>query len=210
MPYFKKINTLFIHIPKTGGTSVENYFYKKFNIEKTFETLFSTSNQKINGHSLQHCTYQELIQNNKYFSLDLKSEFLKIISVVRNPYNRIVSDLFFLNLITPQMNTDEIFKKIKFFLNSSELNFDAHKREQYKYLIDEYQQIPKKITVLKTETLTNEMQSIGYIDFDYKHNVTHMEDFNYMDFLNNDSLNLINKYYEKDFIYFNYEIVTKK
>lgn len=34
MPYFNNndINILFIHIPKTGGTSLENYFSSKFNI----------------------------------------------------------------------------------------------------------------------------------------------------------------------------------
>lgn len=35
MPYFKNdtINILFIHIPKTGGTSLEEYFSSKFNIK---------------------------------------------------------------------------------------------------------------------------------------------------------------------------------
>ena len=38
MPYFKKINLLFIHIPKTGGTSIENYFYKKYDIERNVQS----------------------------------------------------------------------------------------------------------------------------------------------------------------------------
>ena len=34
MPYFhnKDVNLLFIHIPKTGGSSLETYFSKKFNM----------------------------------------------------------------------------------------------------------------------------------------------------------------------------------
>ena len=41
MPYFKNdnINILFIHIPKTGGSSLENYFSSKFGIELNKKSL---------------------------------------------------------------------------------------------------------------------------------------------------------------------------
>lgn len=42
MPYFKNnnVNILFIHIPKTGGSSVENYFSSKFNIPLNNTSLY--------------------------------------------------------------------------------------------------------------------------------------------------------------------------
>ena len=44
MPYFhnKDVNLLFIHIPKTGGSSLETYFSKKFNMHLNDSTLFNT------------------------------------------------------------------------------------------------------------------------------------------------------------------------
>jgi hypothetical protein len=36
MPYYKEIHTLFIHIPKTGGTSLEEYLRTKYT-----ESIFS-------------------------------------------------------------------------------------------------------------------------------------------------------------------------
>jgi len=120
MPYFKKINTLFIHIPKTGGTSVENYFYSKYNIKRTFSTLFSTLQFTINNHSFQHSTYLELFNNKEYLEIDFDN--IKIFTIVRRPYDRIISDLFFFNLIHCEMTQGQIFNQIKFFIESNKFD----------------------------------------------------------------------------------------
>jgi hypothetical protein len=79
MPYFKNCNTLFIHIPKTGGTSLEEYLVNKCNngiFAEDSEILFSnngnTSYKNIVNfdHTLQHLTYLEIKSINKYLQID--------------------------------------------------------------------------------------------------------------------------------------------
>ena len=103
MPYFKNddINVLLVHIPKTGGTSLESYFYSKFKIPKNNNSLFShiktkrLLDAKMNINStLQHITYNQMVKYSKIFNIDFDN--IKIISIVRNPYERLVSDLFYL------------------------------------------------------------------------------------------------------------------
>jgi hypothetical protein len=91
MPYFKnnKINLLFIHIPKTGGSSLEKYFSVKFNIPLNKKSLMSTEDirdyidkPEINS-SLQHMTYETIIKYNHFFKINFDN--IEILTIVRNP-----------------------------------------------------------------------------------------------------------------------------
>ena len=46
MPYFKENKLLLIHIPKTGGTSIEKYFSQKYNIKLGPENLYFSYYEK--------------------------------------------------------------------------------------------------------------------------------------------------------------------
>ena len=39
MPYYKDANLLFIHIPKTGGTSLRRFIPKLLNLDRCYEDL---------------------------------------------------------------------------------------------------------------------------------------------------------------------------
>jgi len=205
MPYFREIKTLLIHIPKTGGSSIEVYFCNKFNVKLNYINFYSNMNLLYNNHSLQHCTYKELY-NDKQF--DINFDDIKIITVVRNPYERIISDLFFYKLIRLDMSQNEIYEQIRLFIESDDIKYDNHKLPQYLYLINNDDIIEKNIIIMNTETLTTDMINNKYYDFDMNINVTHRNKIDYISLLNNNSIYIINNYYIKDFMYFNYKKIS--
>ena len=206
MPYYKDINILFIHIPKTGGTSIELFLKKK-----SKQTMYSYGIPpqhpylNITNHSLQHQFYSTLKKHHKQFNIDFSPE-LKIITVVRNPYNRLISDLLFHKYINRRSTPSDVYKILpRYFKN----NRDNHASEQYKYLIDKNNKIPKNIIIMKTETLKQDMINNGFNNFSEHVNHrpnTHTPSLNYSDFLNNDTINWVNTTYAKDFSFFNYKM----
>jgi hypothetical protein len=49
----------------------------------------------VNIHSsLQHMTYSQIIEHRELFNIQFEN--LKIFTIVRNPYTRIISDYFFI------------------------------------------------------------------------------------------------------------------
>lgn len=207
MPYFKndQLNLLFIHIPKTGGTSLENYFSSKYDIKLNNDSLFNSLENNIIqfDSSLQHLKYTSIIKNKDFFKIDNNN--LKIITIVRNPYDRIVSDLFFLKSINVDSSCAKVYNEIKSYIIR---NRDNHGIPQYQFLIDENNKLIDNIKILHTETLNNDMYNLGYTDFNLKAN-TNSKKVNYIDYLNNDSIRLINNFYDNDFKLFNYNKINR-
>ena len=213
MPYFKNndVNILLIHIPKTGGTSLEYYFSKEYNIKLNEKSLFMFLNEEtkkqnnieINS-SLQHITYQTIIKYKDFFNIDFNN--LKIITIVRNPYERIISDLFFFFKINKNSSKEHVFNVIKNYLLDNKL--DNHNIPQYCFITNENKQIIPNTHILHTENLTNDMYNLGYTNFKNHINTNYQvnpSSINYYDYLNNDSINLINDFYHYDFELFNYK-----
>ena len=206
MPYFKnnKINLLFIHIPKTGGSSLEKYFSVKFNIPLNKKSLMSTEDirnfadkPEINS-SLQHLTYDTIIKYKDFFKIDENN--IKILSVVRNPYNKIMSDLFYLKKINVNSTKEEVYEKMQIYLQE---NYDNHITPQYKFITNENEELIENLTIIHTETLNDDMCKLGYKDFNIKMNMN-PNNVNYYKYLNDDSIKLINENYKKDFEILNY------
>lgn len=204
MPYFEDFHLLFIHIPKTGGSNIENFFLNYFKKTPKITNLLSNNlDIKINNHSLQHMTYKEYFNNQSFFNIHFKN--IKILTVVRNPYNRLMSDLFYLGLANKNNTKEEIEEIIKVYLKNNIL-YDNHKLEQYKFLLNNDNQIDKNIIIFKSETLNQQMIKLGFPEFENFCNHTNtIITSNYLKYLNENSIKLINDYYNLDFHYFNYE-----
>ena len=91
---FNKDLIVFIHIPRTSGTYIENNLSQKYNCkhnwpEPNLDNLFGL--YKINDNNyltLQHLTLNEMI---KYNFINKNSDKQFIFTIIRNPYDRVIS-----------------------------------------------------------------------------------------------------------------------
>lgn len=203
MPYYKNKNLLFIHIPKTGGTVIH-----KSIIKYTSQTLYSKQNNSLldfpyNKTSLQHQFYTTLYKFKNKLNINFNNT--KIFTVVRNPYNRIISDLFWYNLINENSTAEQVYDIIKNnYLYRDDL--DSHNEPQYKFIVDENSELIKNIKIFNTETLNesnDELNQFLGININIKRIVRNKD---YSNYLNKDSISLINFFYKKDFELFNYKL----
>lgn len=221
MPYYRAIHLLFIHIPKTGGTSIESFLNKfcrqelftvtplhadKPQIRESIVSKNSVLPNEFKKISYQHQTYSTIYKYRTKFNINFDG--IMLFAVVRNPYHRALSDLFFFGLIDNNSNKDAIFKALQLFTQSEPSRYDNHNIPQYKFVCDENDNILPSIKILKTETLSEEMNAIGFV---YNESVMNKggSKQNYDLLLNLKSIRLINQVYERDFREFGYSIRKK-
>ena len=204
MPYYKNesINILFIHIPKTGGTNIEQNLKKKCN-----QTVFSEWKNDLlpspyNNVSLQHQTYMTIYNYKNELNIDFEN--IKTFAIVRNPYDRIISDLFWFKIINKNTSPEKVFDLIKNNYLYRD-NLDNHNIPQYKFVTNEKNELIENIKIFKTETLNDFNKEINnYLNLNInlkKQNVNK----DYSEYLNNDSIKLINEFYSKDFELLGYD-----
>lgn len=201
MPYYKDINLLFIHVPKTGGTTLESLLG-----EKSCRSLYSgfTNNvlpPEMRKQSLQHLTYLQIYEYKDILKVPF-DEKLKLWTIVRNPYTRTVSDLFFFNKINKNTSQQQVHNVLKSYVHDK--NLDNHNLPQYHFLIDQSGALIKNLVIMRKESLNQDLLENG-VQNNKKLQVGKETENNYMKYLNRDSLDIINQFYSKDFELFNYE-----
>jgi hypothetical protein len=91
--YIPKHNAFFIHIPKTGGKSIEFYFLREMNVEVSTKNSMSVFNShsdlmigQHDGEQRAHYTVQQLQDSEKFYNSDYR------FTIVRHPVQRFVSE----------------------------------------------------------------------------------------------------------------------
>jgi hypothetical protein len=211
MPYYNKKHILFIHIPKTGGTTIENELAKNDN-----SYLRSCKSNKLlpppfHKTSLQHQFYKDLLNLKDFCKIDFNDK-LKVFCVVRNPYHRLISDLFHFNLIQKGCLRENVCTIIKNYIKSKDT--DNHNVPQFKFICDRKGVVYSHIKIYKTENLVKDNWKINnelgcVMNFkNYSLKGKESQD-RYMTYLNDESIKIINNFYSRDFELFGYDKILK-
>jgi hypothetical protein len=193
--FYNKKELKFIHITKNAGTYIEDTA-KKSNI------LFGKHHKEYgnikNGISPWHHIFPNVNKNVK----DKYDWFM----VVRNPYDRILSEYYCQQSSLARKITDKkemnnyLINKIK-----KRSKVGNHYTEQYKYLDSNY-----NIHIIKYEDMIPELSQL-YKEYglnieliDKKINSSNIKKFTIKDF-NNELITLINSVYKEDFKIFGYK-----
>jgi hypothetical protein len=216
MPLYHKHKLIHVHIPKTGGTSIEGQLLDKSDIKDQMlngsdKNMLCYVADPIRKKSHQHYTFLEIIDccREKNIDLDGYSSF----AVVRNPFIRAVSDFHFCNtyFLNKKYKMDDIElirEEFRLFLlefldPESMEKFDWHAYPQYKYISDIDGNSFDFIRVLRFENLSEDFLSLGIGDL-----VTHANEsirkYGYEQYYTAETKDMILNYYKEDFIRFGY------
>lgn len=202
MPIFHNYKTIFVHIPKTAGTSIEYLLGFKERDINILRTGWENS-VKIGGciYVPQHLTSRHLMDHPT--SQNYWDEYYTF-SVVRNPYDRILSEYYghVLRDNKKKFSNNE-FKK--WFLDKVIKQESCHYIPQSNFIIEDGEVLVED--VFKFESLQSEINILKK-KLNIKEELPHKNKSNNNNkiiILNKENKNIIYDLYREDFINFNYE-----
>ena len=184
MPIFNNEIT-FIHIPKSGGTTIEKFLQSKGYKMSLFT---STGSIFINGHTPQHCTYRELNE------LNLLTD--KMFTIVRPETERVLSEYFYILEKRPDLK--KLFTDFDSFLElfldeKNSLLFDNHNLSNNDFLINSDGLIDERIKIFDFFDIRGLEEYLGITGLNSIHEMKTIK----KNILTNEHVNKIKKSYEK-------------
>ena len=194
---------LFIHIPKTGGTTIED------NMETMNKPLFKGGYGVLRKVVYQHFDYKDYT---KFFGIEMFNDFIKF-SVVRNPYDRIISEYYWTPVVTnlgfkSGKSFDYFLNQLIDIVNNKKYNltiYHNHFIPQYEFICDSNKQIMVD-HLFKFEEFKKILKFLkkNKYNVDFKKKLNDCKNAHKIK-LNKYQKKIIYKLYKKDFSIFKYE-----
>ncbi len=203
MPVFDSHKLIFIHIPKNGGESIYRYMgYPHLDHRKPNNTLVYGVTKHF---CLQHLTCNQMVKHG-FVSPEKFQEYYKF-AIVRNPYDRLVSEYFWKG-----MNWQERYNSFEKFVRAlpklMKLVQYAHFIPQHQFITDNNDNIIVD-DVLRFENYSEQISGLlskFNIEADTNKKYNHSQRGSYEQYYTDDLKKIVQQYYEKDFEMFGYDM----
>lgn len=189
---------IFIHVPKTGGTTFEHYLAEKYGVPLPY------NDGPVNNHSPQHCSYEEIKQILRAQGKNINN--YRIIAFVRDPFHRLISDLFFYGVVDADTPRHEIHGRVmRMFREPSSVNgvyedWDRHLAPQHEFILDRSGRVPPNTVVINTQDIDRVLPKLGFDGFRQHARInTNRAVINYDDFLPEETKAFVRRHYKRDF-----------
>jgi len=176
-----KYRSIFIHIPKNAGTSIEAFFAN-------------------NSFRIQPNKHADIFEIKRKFKNSYNN--YRKFTIIRNPYDKMVSWYFYL-----KRNLGENHNVVKFNEWIKDPTKLWHIEDPISYLKPQHEWIDETVEILRFENLNKELNKFFGIEIELP--ITNKSNHNhYLDYYNEESLNIIYNKYKKDFEKYNYKLNT--
>jgi hypothetical protein len=121
-------------------------------------------------------------------------------SVVRNPYNRLISDLLAYRLMDWRDTQERVLQVIQEYLAAPAEKYDNHSTPQWRFLTNQEGELIPGLILFRTETLTDDLHKQEFTFYERSDGPK-----DYTKYYNREAFDLVNETYSRDFELFGYE-----